>query len=215
MAPPTRLVLLGAGGHASDVLGVIEAINGLRTTFEVIGLLDDDSAADPLRFAERGVGILGPMAMLEALGAAWVAAVGYPGPRRRVVTAARATGLPPVTLVSPGADVGLRVHMGAGTVVMGAARLSPRACVGEHVLVSYLSAVGHDSVIGDGASVMPGAMVSGGVEVGAGAVIGTNAAVLEGIRIGDHAVVGAGAVVVEDVAPGVTVLGVPARPVDR
>lgn len=48
--------------------------------------------------------------------------------------------------------------------------------------------------------------------VGRGASIGSGATVLGGVRIGAGATVGAGAVVVEDVAPGATVVGNPARP---
>jgi serine O-acetyltransferase len=42
--------------------------------------------------------------------------------------------------------------------------------------------------------------------------IGTGAKVIGGVRIGDGATVGANAVVVDDVAPGATVVGAPARP---
>jgi UDP-2-acetamido-3-amino-2,3-dideoxy-glucuronate N-acetyltransferase len=44
-----------------------------------------------------------------------------------------------------------------------------------------------------------------------GAALGSGAVVLGGIRIGAGALVGAGAVVTQDVAPGETVTGVPAR----
>jgi serine acetyltransferase len=42
--------------------------------------------------------------------------------------------------------------------------------------------------------------------------IGTGAKVIGGVRIGAGATVGANAVVVDDVAPGTTVVGAPARP---
>lgn len=42
--------------------------------------------------------------------------------------------------------------------------------------------------------------------------IGTGAKILGGIRVGESASVGANAAVVDDVPPGVTVVGVPARP---
>ena len=45
-----------------------------------------------------------------------------------------------------------------------------------------------------------------------GASIGSGATILGGVRIGAGATVGAGAVVVDDVAPGATVVGNPARP---
>jgi UDP-2-acetamido-3-amino-2,3-dideoxy-glucuronate N-acetyltransferase len=44
-----------------------------------------------------------------------------------------------------------------------------------------------------------------------GAALGSGVVVLGGIRIGAGALVGAGAVVTQDVAPGETVVGVPAR----
>jgi len=45
-----------------------------------------------------------------------------------------------------------------------------------------------------------------------GASIGSGATILGGVRIGAGATVGAGAVVTKDVAPGATVVGNPARP---
>lgn len=45
--------------------------------------------------------------------------------------------------------------------------------------------------------------------------IGAGARVLGGIEIGDGAAIGANAVVIEDVPPGVTVVGIPARIVNR
>lgn len=45
--------------------------------------------------------------------------------------------------------------------------------------------------------------------------IGAGAIILGPIRIGDDAKIGAGALVLKDVAPGTTVVGVPAREVKR
>jgi acetyltransferase-like isoleucine patch superfamily enzyme len=45
--------------------------------------------------------------------------------------------------------------------------------------------------------------------------LGANAGVTDGVTIGDGAVVAMGAVVTHDVAPGVIVGGVPARPIGR
>lgn len=67
--------------------------------------------------------------------------------------------------------------------------------VGQHVVIGYTAANKYPT-IGDHVSVSVGAIVIGD------------------IRIGDHVMVGAGAVVVRDVPDGVTVVGVPARPVD-
>jgi acetyltransferase-like isoleucine patch superfamily enzyme len=48
-----------------------------------------------------------------------------------------------------------------------------------------------------------------------GAALGSGAVIMGGVRIGAGALVGAGAVVTRDVPPGDTVVGVPARAIDR
>lgn len=54
-----------------------------------------------------------------------------------------------------------------------------------------------------------------GTHVGPGASIGGGAVLLPGVHIGAGAIVGAGAVVTKDVAAGVTVVGNPAREINR
>ena len=49
------------------------------------------------------------------------------------------------------------------------------------------------------------------VTIGANVWIGGGAIILPGVTIGDDAIVGAGSIVTRDVAPGVTVVGNPAR----
>jgi UDP-2-acetamido-3-amino-2,3-dideoxy-glucuronate N-acetyltransferase len=48
-----------------------------------------------------------------------------------------------------------------------------------------------------------------------GAALGSGAVIMGGVRIGADALVGAGAVVTRDVAPGETVVGIPARVIRR
>jgi UDP-perosamine 4-acetyltransferase len=97
-------------------------------------------------------------------------------------------------------------------VVLGHSHLSPFVHFGAHALVSYNASVGHDTAFGDHASVMPNAAVSGDVTGGHRVLVGTGATVREGLRLGDDVRVGAGAAVVADVDTGLTVVGVPGRP---
>jgi sugar O-acyltransferase (sialic acid O-acetyltransferase NeuD family) len=205
------LVLVGGGGHASDVLQAIEAINDVRPTYRVLGLVDD-ATPDPRRFRGRGVAHLGPISELARLDGAYVLCVGWPQVRRALWERAASLGATAAgPIVAPSADVGAGVELGEGSVVLGNAHLSPLVRLGAHSLVSYTASVGHDSAFGDLASIMPGANISGDVHGGHEVLVGTGASVLEGRRLGDRARVGAGAVVVDDVPDDATVLGVPAR----
>jgi maltose O-acetyltransferase len=51
------------------------------------------------------------------------------------------------------------------------------------------------------------------VRIGRNVGIGGGAIILPGVTVGDNAIIGAGAVVTRDVAPGITAVGNPARPV--
>jgi sugar O-acyltransferase (sialic acid O-acetyltransferase NeuD family) len=204
-------VLIGGGGHASDVLQAIEAVNEARPTYLVVGILDDQDV-DPRRFVGRDVARIGTLADVATVDAEYVLCLGWPWTRHTVARRIGERGRPAPPIVHPSADVGVGVELGPGSVVLGQAHLSPFVHFGAHALVSYCASVGHDSVFGDHASVMPNAAVSGGVTVGHRVLVGTGAAVREGVRLGDDVRIGAGAAVVADVAAGLTMVGVPARP---
>lgn len=197
-----EIVLLGAEGHASDVVDLVQ-----RATTWRIAAAYGVTLPDVDRLAERGVTITTSSEGLRHL--PFIAAIGYPAPRAKAVATWDVGAAPSV--VDPTAVVSPSSSLGDGTTVFWHAAVSPRCVVGQHVLVSYAATLGHDCHIGDFAAILPGAHVSGDVVVGARALVGSGAVVLQGVRIGEAARVGAGAVVTRDVPPGETVISVPAR----
>lgn len=198
-----KLVLLGGGGHASDVLGALEA-----TGFSPIGF-QDDGEPNPARL--RGLPLLGKMGA-EVGATHYIAAVGWPAARKSVVERAKGQ---PFSVIHPMASVPNTVQVGRGAVILACACVSPNAEIGDHAYVSHGALIGHDTKVGRFASVLPGASVSGDVVIGEGCTIGANATVIEGLRIGEWTIVGAGAVVTKDVPPHTTVIGNPARALER
>lgn len=103
------------------------------------------------------------------------------------------------------------IQLGAGSIITAGVILTAQITIGEHVLINLNATIGHDSVIGNYCSIMPGANLAGHVSVDDKVLIGSGANILNKKSIGVGARVGAGAVVTKDVPPHTTVVGVPAK----
>lgn len=128
-----------------------------------------------------------------------------------------------------------RIHFGAGCSVFegawlasepggGVLRIGDNTYLGHDVHLHALDPV----TIGSGCVIADGVFVgssdhdrddrhqvhgTGPITIGDRVFLGQRSVVLGGVTIGDGATVGAHAVVTRDVAPGQTVVGIPARPV--
>lgn len=126
----------------------------------------------------------------------------------------------PLTIRSPNSLDLSHNHIGEGAILCPNVIITANAHIGKFFHANIFSYVAHDCVIGDYVTFAPGVRCNGRVHVGDHAYLGTNAVIRQGthekpIRIGAGAVVGMGAVVTKDVPDGITVIGNPARPMNR
>jgi len=205
MAP---IVIFGAGEHGRIALQICEAA-GLA----VRGFLDADPQKGP---QVDGLPILGGEELLTD--SAFLAAhdllpgLGDQGARLQKSMRAQMAGARFATAIHPSAIVSPRAAIGAGTLVGAGGVINTGARIGGFCIVNTRASVDHDCVLRDGVQIGPGAILCGRVDCGEQAYVGAGAVILPGRRLGAGSVAGAGAVVTRDVAPGVTVVGNPAKP---
>lgn len=198
------LYVIGAGGHAKEVLATAQA-QGWPA--ESICVVDDAPQAQGKRVL--GFPVTGPGApVLDDPEALAVLAIGANHVRARLASTARCSF---ATLVHPSAVVHGSCLLGAGTVVFAGAVLQPEARLGAQVIIGSSATVSHDCQLGDAVHLAPGVRLAGAVRVGARSALGTGAVVIPGISIGEEVTIGAGAAVIRDLPSGVTAVGVPAR----
>ena len=207
------LLLIGAGGFARETLELVDAVNRVAPTWNVVGLLDDDAGIHGRRI--HGVEVIGPPAVVhEHPGALVAACVASPDePLRRLALVARLA-LPAeryATLVHPAAVVPASASIGPGTVVHATTVLTADVALGAHVAVMPAVVLTHDDAVGDGVTFGAGARIAGGVAIERGAYIGAGVLLREHVTVGAGAVIGMGAVVTRPVPAGEVWAGVPAR----
>ena len=204
-----RLAILGASGH-----GKVIADMALLLGYSDVVFFDDawPKKSSVGRWSIDGTteSLLGSFVEFDAV------SVGIGDNRIRlekhaVLTASNA---PLVTLIHPTAVVSDFAQIGPGSVICAGAVVNVDAVLDAAVIVNTGATVDHDCRLEDAVHIAPGANLSGNVHVGSNSWIGVGACVKQGISIGSGVLVGAGAVVVSDISDGVTVAGIPARPIE-
>jgi sugar O-acyltransferase (sialic acid O-acetyltransferase NeuD family) len=112
------------------------------------------------------------------------------------------------------------VQLGDGAILSPFVTLASNIRIGQHFHANLYSYVEHDCVIGDFVTFAPGVKCNGNVVIEDHAYIGAGAVIKQGVPgaplvIGRGAVVGMGAVVTKSVLAGTTVVGNPARPINK
>lgn len=206
-----RIAIVGGGGLGRETLALIRQINAVNPVWDPVGFFDD---AIPKGQRVGGIPILGSIKeIIKSDDITLVLAIGSPTVKKAIVSFPGIADRLFATLIHPSVvlanESGIRI--GKGCVIAAGAKITTEVLIGNHVLINLNATIGHDTIIGDCSSIMPGVNLAGFVRLGKAVLVGSGASIINNSSIGDFAIVGAGAVVIEDVPGGATVVGVPAR----
>lgn len=210
-----KCLILGGGGHAKVLIDAIQSCADIL----IIGVLDRDPKLKgtkifgvPVRGSDELIAELKGDADSFLVG---IGSVGDPSTRMKLFQMGLDAGLEPLTIIHPRAIVSRYAEIGEGSMLYAGSIINPAAEVGRNVIINTGAIVEHDCKIGDHAHIATGARMGGTVTIGMGAHIGAGAVIRQNGVVGEFAVVGAGAVVTKPVPDGITVVGNPARPLQK
>lgn len=188
-----KLGIFGYGGHAREVAAQIDK--------EITFFVDD-------RYANEK--ILG-ISKFEPSQYEMMVAVANPKDREEIVSKLPKqtryfTFIHPTALIlSDDVEVGEGSFIGANSI------LTTNIKLGSHAILNRGNQIGHDCIIGDYFSAMPGAIVSGNVNIGNRVYLGTNSSIIEKKYLLDDIILGANGVVVKNITQPGTYVGCPAK----
>lgn len=157
-----KLMIIGAGGHGQAVAEAAE----LSGQYVVVGFLDD---AYPTLQQAMGYPIMGTIADAAALMAEYegtVVAIGNNANRERITLSLLAKGIDVLSVAHPSSHISPRARLGQGVVVMAGAVVGTYAVLGDGVIVNAGAVVDHNCTVDAYAHLGTGANMAGGTKLG-------------------------------------------------
>lgn len=209
-----QAVFYGASGHALALAGQARQSYG-APLFEVIAYIDDFQGDKGATLDGAPIISFGHWQQ-HYLDVPCLVSMGDPATRLKLAGRVADAGGSFANLFRPLPCISADLRIGVGCYISALVFIGTRCRIGNHVQVMPQSSLGHDVLLEDGATVCPGANVSGHVHIERGAFVGAGAVIVNGrpdrpLVIGEAAQIYAGSVVTKSVAAGARVAGNPAR----
>lgn len=205
-----NLIIIGAGGFGREVLSWVSDIEPTQNEWKVKGFLDDNQAA--LDGYETSHVIIGAAATYQPqVNDVFFCAIGPPKVKMNICRSMLKKNAQFISLVHPTAIIGQNSTIGNGCLLCPRSTITANVTLGDFVTLNGYVSIGHDAIIGCGTTISAHCDITGFASLGKEVFLGSHAVILPGKKVGDYAVVGAGSVVIQNVKPGTTVFGVPAK----
>ena len=206
------IAIYGFGGFGREIASIIQSINNITPTWNIIGFFDDGVAKGTTnRYGE----VLGNMEDLNS----WskplnlVIAIASPTALQKLSSNIENQNICFPNIIAPTVlffDKDTFVS-GQGNVLCHNCRVSCDVELGNFNLMNGAVSLGHDVKIGDFNMMQPETRISGETIIGNVNFFGVRALVLQGLKIGDNTRIGASSVIMRKTKDGMTYFGNPAR----
>ena len=200
------IVIVGTGGLAKDVQWIIERINAVEKTWNLLGFIDCEDKSNVIGNDDFLCSYSSDIDVVIAIGSADI--------RKELYTKyAKNINLNFPNIIDPTAVISSSVTMGIGNIICAYSILTVDVTIGDFTIINLRANIEHDSVIKDFVTISPSVNVSGNVSIETGAYIGVGVNIIQGIEIGEKTIIGAGAVVINNMPLKCMAVGVPAKPI--
>lgn len=209
-----NLIIFGASGFGREVAWLVERINRVSPTWNLLGFMDDDETI--IGSDVNGYHVLGKSEdAVDYRDSYFVCAIGSSKTREKIVNRLKVIN-PDIlfgTVIDPSVEMSDYVSIGEGSIICAHSIITVNISLGSHVIINLDCTIGHDAIIEDFVTLYPSVNVSGITHIGHAVELGTGMQVIQGKKVGDYSIVGAGAVVVQDIPQKCTAVGIPAKPI--
>lgn len=205
------IALFGAGGFGREVACLINMINKVKPTWNLIGFFDDGKPiGEDVTYGK----VLGGIEELNQWKSELAVAIPVATPEtlKRIIDKISNPLVYFPNLIAP--DVVFfdenQTKIGKGNIITSRCLFSTNVSLGDFNLFNCAVLVGHDTSLGNCNVIMSSVNISGGIEIGDYNFFGVQSVLLQYIKVGNKTRVGANSVVIRNTKDGNLYVGNPA-----
>ncbi|MDG0947444.1 acetyltransferase [Bacillus paranthracis] len=206
-----NIVVIGSGGFSKQVIEIIEQLNLINPEYKLLGIIDDNKSL--VGTEVLGYEVIGDTDYIKQLSKQQkiqgVIAIADGEIREHI--SRKLNDVQWVNLIHPSAVVSNYTKLGEGNIICAGVVINPECEMGNHSHINIGSTLGHDVLMLDYVTVMPGSKISGNVNLKSKSMVGTGATIIQGVTIEENVILGAGTVVTKNTKPNYLYVGVPAK----
>lgn len=208
-----QIAIYGAGGFGREVACMIEQINSVEPTWQLLGFFDD-GVAPGTEISHFGK-VLGNYEVLNHWTSPISVAVciGVPRIVKKVVERVDNPMVDFPNLIHPNFNIidPYTFVIGKRNIIKGGCSCTTNVRLGDFNVLNGRVNFGHDIFVGNFNTFMPGTTISGEVTIGNENLFGVNAIVIQCIKIGDSITLSPGSVLLKKPKNGGLYIGNPAK----
>ena len=177
-----KIILLGAGGHATSCVDVIESTK----KFKILGFLSDTHKMNQ-RFL--GYKILGDCKNLQKIKLKTInlhiafGSIYNQKKRHQMFLKLKKLGFLFPKIISPFSYVSKNSKIDEGSIVLHHATINSQVSIGKNCIINTKANIEHDTTVKDNCHISTGAILNGNVFVDSNSFIGSGSVVKEGKRV--------------------------------
>lgn len=207
-----KIIIIGAGGFALEVIDIIEAINSQNMKYQIVGILDDIKND----FILRNYHIIGKTnEFLDFKDCSFVVAIANPKIREKIYSNLVESKMKTPNLIHPNSEISKQVLIeeNNAVIVNCYTQISATAQIGKAVIIDSHSYIGHETIIKSFVTIYPSVSISGKCVINDYAEIGLGSNIIQGLTVGRNSFIGAGSTVINNIEENKIAVGVPCKPI--
>ena len=200
------MIVLGAGGHAKEVLDIL-----IENNYSKEIIFYDNLIKSEKKLYDKYI-VTNTLENLYYKQDEFIVAVGNVKLRQKLASIATKHNLRRVGIRSNSLKIGfVNVDIDSTVDIMHNVIISSDVKIQKDTLINRNVSIHHDVIIGENCVISPGVQLLGGCEIGNNVFIGAGANIFPKVKIEDDSVIGAGSLVNKSISKSSIVFGNPAR----